>query len=156
MKNKLKIDKFISKMKDNKLKEFLDSSHIFGTNAYYIEDVYDHYLEDPNLVDNEWRNFFENLGASTKPEISQSRFIKSFDFKPKPLKATSENLSFEKKQVSVLQLINAHRFLGVRVANTDPLNRFPKPEIPELTLEHYNLSDNDLEESINFQEWEAA
>ena len=84
-------------MKDNKLKEFLDSSHIFGTNAYYIEDMYDHYLEDPNLVDNEWKSFFENLGVSTKPEISQSRFIKSFDFKPKPLKATSENLSFEKK-----------------------------------------------------------
>ena len=136
-------------MKDNKLKEFLDSSHIFGTNAYYIEDMYDHYLEDPNLVDNEWKNFFENLGASTKPEISQSRFIKSFDFKPKPVKAASENLSFEKKQVSVLQLINAHRFLGVRVANTDPLNRFPKPEIPELTLEHYNLSDNDLETSFS-------
>jgi len=58
-------------MKDNKLKEFLDSSHIFGTNAYYIEDMYDHYLEDPNLVDNEWKNFFENLGASTKPEKPQ-------------------------------------------------------------------------------------
>ena len=44
-------------MKDNKLKEFLDSSHIFGTNAYYIEDMYDHYLEDPNYVDNEGKVF---------------------------------------------------------------------------------------------------
>ena len=51
--------------------------------------------------------------------------------------------------MSVLQLINAHRFLGVRVANIDPLDRFPKPEIPELTLDHYNLSDNDLETSFS-------
>ena len=92
-------------MKDNKLKEFLDSSHIFGTNAYYIEDMYDHYLEDPNLVDNEWKNFFENLGASTKPEISQSRFIKTSTLNQSS-QASSENQVW-KKQVSVLQLINA-------------------------------------------------
>jgi 2-oxoglutarate dehydrogenase E1 component len=50
----------------------------------------------------------------------------------------------EASQVGVLQLINAHRYLGVRHANLDPLQRFPKPEIPELDPLHYGLSAADM------------
>ncbi|MGA7951850.1 MAG: 2-oxoglutarate dehydrogenase E1 component [Thiobacillaceae bacterium] len=50
----------------------------------------------------------------------------------------------EASQVGVLQLINAYRYLGVRHANLDPLQRFPKPEIPELDPMHYGLSAADM------------
>ncbi|HEC30036.1 MAG TPA: 2-oxoglutarate dehydrogenase E1 component, partial [Gammaproteobacteria bacterium] len=53
------------------------------------------------------------------------------------------------KQVGVLQLINAHRFLGHRVARTDPLGKHKHPEIPELTLEYYKLSSNDSHTFFN-------
>ena len=49
----------------------------------------------------------------------------------------------------MLQLINAYRFLGVRLASLDPLDRFGKPEIPELTLEHYDLGQDYLDKNFN-------
>ncbi|MGH8755969.1 MAG: thiamine pyrophosphate-dependent enzyme, partial [Burkholderiales bacterium] len=43
-----------------------------------------------------------------------------------------------------LQLINAHRFLGARHADLDPLKRQEKPYIPELDPAHYGLTESDM------------
>ena len=106
-------------------------------------------MKDPNLVDNEWKVFLRILVPQQNQKFHNLVFIKSFDFKPKPPQSSSENLSFEKKTGVSFNSQLMRRFLGVRVANIDPLNRFPKPEIPELILDHYNLSDNDLETSFS-------
>src|SRR3990172_3599945 len=42
-------------------------------------------------------------------------------------------------------MINAHRFLGVRVARLDPLNRHARPEVPELNPAHYGLTEADMD-----------
>jgi 2-oxoglutarate dehydrogenase E1 component len=55
----------------------------------------------------------------------------------------------EASQVGVLQLINAHRYLGVRHADLDPLKRFPKPEIPELDPAHYGLTAADMQREFD-------
>ncbi|MFO7543041.1 MAG: 2-oxoglutarate dehydrogenase E1 component [Thiobacillus sp.] len=47
-------------------------------------------------------------------------------------------------QVAVLRLINAYRYLGVRLAELDPLRRFEPPPTPELDPAHYGLTDADL------------
>ncbi|HMA12717.1 MAG TPA: 2-oxoglutarate dehydrogenase E1 component [Steroidobacteraceae bacterium] len=47
-------------------------------------------------------------------------------------------------QVAVLRLINAYRYLGVRKAELDPLQRFEPPPTPELDPEHYGLTEADL------------
>jgi 2-oxoglutarate dehydrogenase E1 component len=54
-------------------------------------------------------------------------------------------LASERKQVSVLQIINAHRFLGVRQANLDPLKLQEKPYIQELDPSYYELTEEDLD-----------
>ena len=51
----------------------------------------------------------------------------------------------ERKQISVLQLINAYRFLGVRHANLDPLKHQEKPYIPELDPGYYGLTESDFD-----------
>ena len=38
------------------------TSFLFGTNAPFIEELYERYLDDANAVDAEWRAFFEALG----------------------------------------------------------------------------------------------
>ena len=48
------------------------------------------------------------------------------------------------RQVAVLRLINAYRYLGVRRAELDPLRRFEPPPAPELDPAHYGLTDADL------------
>ena len=47
-------------------------------------------------------------------------------------------------QVGVLRLINAYRYMGVRLADLDPLRRFEPPPTPELDPAHYGLTEADL------------
>ena len=47
-------------------------------------------------------------------------------------------------QVSVLRLINAYRYLGVRQADLDPLRRFEPPPTFELDPAHYGLTEADM------------
>ena len=37
-----------------------------GANAYYIEQLYEQYLSEPESVDRGWKEFFDNLGAAEK------------------------------------------------------------------------------------------
>jgi 2-oxoglutarate dehydrogenase complex dehydrogenase (E1) component-like enzyme len=54
----------------------------------------------------------------------------------------------DQKQVRVLQLINAYRYLGHRQADINPLNK-PSAPISELTLKHHQLSEEDLAVRFN-------
>jgi 2-oxoglutarate dehydrogenase complex dehydrogenase (E1) component-like enzyme len=40
------------------LKQFQESSALYGSNAYYIEDLYEQYLENPQSVAESWREKF--------------------------------------------------------------------------------------------------
>ena len=55
-------------------------------------------------------------------------------------------LKCEATQVSVLQLINAYRFHGFRVANLDPLQLHEPPRIPELDPSNHGLTTGDLDQ----------
>ncbi len=55
------------------------------------------------------------------------------------------NITYERKQVRVLQLINAYRILGHIKANLNPLFNENTTDIPELTLEYHQLSEADYE-----------
>ena len=55
-----------------------------------------------------------------------------------------QTASADGKQVKVLQLINAYRFLGNRWAQLDPLKRSERPTIAELEPSHYGFTEADL------------
>src|SRR6187397_1550712 len=42
-------------------KESLGNSYLFGSNAPFIEALYDRYLEDPASVEPRWRAYFDEL-----------------------------------------------------------------------------------------------
>ena len=58
-------------------------------------------------------------------------------------------LKCEASQVGVLQLINAYRFRGFRVADLDPLRHLPPPHIPELDPANHGLTDADLDQEFD-------
>jgi 2-oxoglutarate dehydrogenase E1 component len=130
-----------------------DSSLLFGANAPFIEELYEQYLIDPNAVPAEWRTYFDALPPHPNGARDQvhSRIQRTFAALPKatasPLLPVEADL--ERKQVYVLQLINAHRFLGVRVANLDPLSRHAKPVIAELDPAHYGLGEADMDSTFD-------
>jgi len=126
-----------------------NSSLLFGSNAPFIEELYEHYLVDPGSVPAEWRGYFDELPslANGVHDELHSRIQRSFVALPKAAVsvAITPDADLERKQVFVLQLINAHRFLGMRVANLDPLNRHVKPVVAELDPAHYGLGEADMD-----------
>ena len=130
-----------------------NSSLLFGANAPFIEELYEQYLADPNSVPKEWRSYFDALPPLPKGVHDQAHSRIQRAFASMPLLAINNvaatDADLERKQVYVLQLINAHRFLGVRVANLDPLNRFAKPVVAELDPAHYGLSEADMDSTFD-------
>ncbi len=124
---------------------------LFGANNVFIEGLYEDFLRSPSSVSNEWREYFEALTATLqKPDVAHSQIQRIFAALPTAsvTSATSQQ-DDSRKQSSVLQMINAYRFLGVRVADLDPLARHAKPEIAELSPAYYNLGEADMETTFN-------
>ena len=58
---------------------------------------------------------------------------------------TEQRDKLNKKQVSVIRLVSAYRYLGHRQADIDPLTATIRPEIPELNPEFHGLKRADLD-----------
>jgi len=123
------------------------TSLLYGANAAFVEEVYEAYLANPATVTPEWRAYFDALPAGkVVHDVAHSPIQRAFAALPKQAQnVAAADVSHERKQVAVLQMINAHRFLGVRIAKLDPLARHAKPEVPELTLVHYGFSEADMD-----------
>jgi len=134
------------------------TSLLDGGNAAYLEGLYEAYLQDPASVPDEWRRYFDNLprvDGVAQPDMAPSavraQFYR-FQSQAAPARsAAADNRSAEhaRKQIRVLQLINAYRFRGHRHANVDPLNRWTAPEIDELRLDAHDLSEADYDTEFN-------
>ncbi len=99
----------------------MKESWLSGANAAYVETLFDDFLANPESVAEAWRSAFSVLPESA-PEKGADR-----------------------RQIAVLQLINAYRFLGLRKANLDPLNRQKAGQPEELDPAHYGLDDSDMD-----------
>lgn len=129
------------------LQAMQQSSALFGGNNVFIEGLYEDYLADPASVPAEWRAYFDQLQpAGGARDTRHSSIVQALrrQAAASPVD-TPAQADATRKQAAVLQLINAHRFLGVRVADLDPLRRFPKPEIAELNPAYYGLDEADME-----------
>ncbi|NMG29279.1 2-oxoglutarate dehydrogenase E1 component [Aromatoleum evansii] len=129
------------------------TSHLFGSNAPFIEELYENYLSDPASVPESWRAYFDNLqsqsGAALR-DVAHGPVIAAFtEMAKRGAVRTVVSEGDDKRQVSTLQLINAYRFLGNRWANLDPLRRTERPHIAELEPSYYGFTEADLSRSFN-------
>jgi 2-oxoglutarate dehydrogenase E1 component len=131
-------------------------SFLYSANADFIEDLYESFIYDPASVPDEWRKLFESLqeeGSLSTPERPHSTvrqaFLNSAKTSSAQISVSSDSSTDNQKQVSVLQLINAHRFRGHQQANLDPLNLYERPPVPELDPEFHNLTKSDLNSTFN-------
>ncbi len=126
-------------------KAMQDSSQLFA--APYVEELYEQYLSDPASVSPQWRVYFDALPKweATSRELPHSPIQHAFEALPRARTETAPDSEHERRQVKVLQLINAHRFLGLRVANLDPLARHAKPVVPELDPGYYGFTESDMD-----------
>ncbi|MFN3986305.1 MAG: 2-oxoglutarate dehydrogenase E1 component [Rhodocyclaceae bacterium] len=135
------------------MKEHRSTSHLFGSNAPFVEELYEQYLDDPSSVSESWREYFDKLqsqaGAAVR-DVAHGPVIEAFAQMAKQGRVrTVQAGGDDQRQVSTLQLINAYRFLGNRWANLDPLKRTERPEIAELEPSFYGFTEADLNKSFN-------
>mgnify|MGYP003957517869 FL=1 len=113
-------------------------SYLNNADIGAFEGLYQQYLQDPQSVDPEWRNFFEGFEFS-KTDYTQSA-----------TKKTSENQAEDfapeqfQKELSVSNLIGAYRQRGHMFAKTNPVRPRRKHDGP-IDLENFGLSEADMD-----------
>ena len=127
----------------------LPQSLLTGDNAAFLDQQYAFWLSDPDSVAPELRAWFE---AEVGVQEGRS-WADGPDFEPRsifngsgggPGVAVAAVGLAEARQARVVQLINAYRVRGHMDANIDPLERRETVAHPELTLDYYGLTAEDL------------
>ncbi|MFZ0156498.1 2-oxoglutarate dehydrogenase E1 component [Pseudomonas sp.] len=140
-------------MQESVMQRMWNSAYLSGSNAAYVEELYELYLHDPNAVPEEWRTYFQKLPAdgNSATDVSHSTIRDHFVLLAKnqrraqPVSAGSVSSEHEKKQVEVLRLIQAYRMRGHQAAKLDPLGLWQRPAPVDLSINHYGLTNADLD-----------
>ncbi len=143
-------------------KQLFDDSLLSGSNAAFIEAIYEEYLHNPNSVAVAWRDYFEQLAKSQTAESAQpliapvaiagvaATAAKKGEVESHPvLSDVIPADSTERKQVAVLQLINMYRYLGLGLARLDPLGLKQQTEVSELNPAQLGLTEQDMDKVFN-------
>ena len=138
------------------MQEFLGNSYLFGGNAPFVEQLYESWLDDPQSVPAQWREYFERLQLLPAPagqaarDVAHAPVVESFAARARQGAAHAAAApALDRKQVSVIQLVAEYRFRGCLVADLDPLRRRQRPHIPELEPAYYDLADSDMDRVFN-------
>ena len=140
------------------LERLRSTAALSGSNANFIEEIYEQYLDDPDSVSQEWRNHFDQLQSQQDTEtrdIPHGPVRKHFASLARNLNhptGLSENtLTAEaaEKQAAVLRLINAYRVRGHQHAKLDPLNLRDRIDVPDLSPAFHQLTAADQDKIFN-------
>ena len=130
------------------MKQFEASSHLYGANAPFVEELYERYLQDPASVSPEWRAQFDAWqAAGGGQDVAHTPVIEAFAAAAKRGHgaAATAVAADDEKQMKVLMFIRAHRTTGSHYSNLDPLMRMDHVSVPELELSYYGLGEADLD-----------
>jgi len=151
------------------MKKFTENSYLNSANAPFVEEQYAVFLKNPGDVGEDWQIFFRNLqerGELPAGEPNHQAIREKFRRLARSARHSYETRgresnqreshddgvgvsSLEKKQVSVLQLINAYRFRGHQHADIDPLVLRDQKLVPELHPAFHKLGEEDMETVFN-------
>lgn len=132
------------------------SSFLYGTNGPYIASLYRKYCQDPQLVDEDWRSFFDSLGPEARtvfkddaaPEWASDHGFPHISQEEGGRGVAQETLD----SIQALMLIRAYRVRGHLEANLDPLGLEKRGAHPELDYRTYGFTENDLDREIFIHE----
>ena len=111
---------------------FLNAAH-----TGYIADLYDQYLQNPDVVEPSWRSFFQGY------DLANENFSLTEDSEP-----SVEIPESVRKEFLVVDLINGYRTRGHLFTKTNPVRDRRKYK-PTLAIENFGLSESDLDRTFN-------
>lgn len=133
------------------MEEKINFSYLFGSNAPYIEELYEDFLQNPDSVDELWQTYFTDLakqpGASEK-DVAHRPIQQSFAQLAKQHRAHAASGGLDedllRKQIGVLRLMMAYRIQGSHAADLDPLGLKKDNNIAGLDPETHGLTQSDM------------
>ncbi|QYR52117.1 2-oxoglutarate dehydrogenase E1 component [Lysobacter soyae] len=132
-------------MADSLIKQFAQSSQL-GSNASFIEEMYERYLVNPDSVDADWKAYFDASKGREAGDVPHSVIAEGVSKAAKQA-VTNGNVGAtstgDERERNVGRLITAFRSRGHMGANIDPLELLVKPDAPDLTLGFHRLSEAD-------------
>ena len=139
------------------MQEFASTSTLFGSNAPFIEELYESYLSDPANVSPEWRSYFDEVKGNA-PDVPHASVVESFRelARNRRVAGAMVDETTMHKQVLVLRLISKYRTLGMFHADLDPLKRQEPAYIPDLDLRTYGFSEADLDTPFDVGSFKAG
>jgi len=131
------------------LADQLAASALSGGNAGFIEDLYEQFLKDPAAVDPTWAGYFRDLKGGASNEVAHGEVRDRLVARQqapvaKSAVAGSPDVA-SAKQGAVSRLIQVYANRGHLIANLDPLGLQDRGKPTVLNLEHFGLSDADLD-----------
>ncbi|MDD4914931.1 MAG: 2-oxoglutarate dehydrogenase E1 component [Methylococcales bacterium] len=130
------------------LELFKESSPFYGSNAVYIEYLYEQYLNNPDSVTGNWRERFDLIHNGSTEDTPHSiiidRFKKLAIAEPGRL-ARMQGFTEQsvKKQSAVARLINQYRVKGHLIAANNPLGKTCTAPV-DLEPVYYGLTSADM------------
>ncbi|HKY69452.1 MAG TPA: 2-oxoglutarate dehydrogenase E1 component, partial [Gammaproteobacteria bacterium] len=150
------VNKFESSvMQENTMEGYWASSALASGNAAYLENLYEEYLQDPQKLNFEMREYFNKFFEKKQDITKEVSPLKTSQYFQNLYKTShvlesgrphpSEEGARQKKLNQIYRLINAFRRYGHLAAKINPLTVSDrKPEVrKELSLAYYGL-DRDL------------
>ena len=119
----------------------LYQSYLTGTNAAYLDSLYETYENDPQAVATDWRQSFDTLryeSVTTNRDSLPNGNVYAYHDEQW---GTAE----ARKQSAVLRLINAYRSRGHLIARNDPLQLAITNPLEDFDLGFQGLSSEDLD-----------
>jgi 2-oxoglutarate dehydrogenase E1 component len=119
-----------------------------GTNAAFIEDLYEQFLKDPAAVEAKWAEYFRKIQAAA-PEIAhgpiRERLLERVKLPPTAAATVTQGSGASAKQGAVSRLIQVYANRGHLIAKLDPLGLQERAKPYVLDLEYFGLTAADLD-----------
>ena len=143
------------------------TTFLSGANAGFIAELYTRFLEDPQAVDESWRQFFSQMDDDLSAVLAESHGPSWGNPAPRiitngavaPAKMDIEELPHGTSpwaegpqgtidSIRALNLIRAYRVRGHLDADLDPLGLEKRGPYPELDSRSYGFAETDLDREI--------
>jgi 2-oxoglutarate dehydrogenase E1 component len=119
-------------------------SYISNAHAAYIDELYQQYQQNPELVDLTWQKFFEGFDFYKQYGENGHATTQNGSAVAEKTPQTADSGYDQYKEMKVRNLIQGYRSRGHLLAKTNPI-RERRDRRARLELSHFDLSDKDLD-----------
>ena len=144
------------------MSDLKNSTHLFGQNSIFIEEMHEKYLENKNSVSKEWQDYFYNLdpsaakdqvkslveGPSWKPRgVTITKAKEEIEVSKNPKDKASSGSSIDSLKYKMLRMIDKFRCHGHKTSVLDPLGIEVPKTFQEIGVEikDFDISDKELD-----------